>query len=108
MRLDYLCSDLYGDIKHLSLLLKINDIFNPYSIKEGDLIFYVPAGRINDSIYTDPKLIEQDKNNLVNALKSATTDGNRQAFLMDSNAMTYNIDLCQKASFVNVNDWFLF
>lgn len=81
MRLDLLCSDLYGSVEYIGALMKINDIFNPFSVKLGDIIFYLPAQRIGDISYTDPKLIAQQKDELVNALKTSTISDDRLKFL---------------------------
>jgi len=81
MRLDFLCSDLYGDINYIGLLMKTNNIFNPYSIKVGDLIFYVPNGELTYALYKDQKIIQKARLKLINALRSSNVDKNRQDFL---------------------------
>jgi len=81
MRLDFLCSDLYGDINYIGLLMKTNNIFNPYSIKVGDLIFYVPNGELTYTLYKDQKTIQKARLKLINALRSSNVDKNRQDFL---------------------------
>lgn len=81
MRLDLLCVDLYGSAKYIGMIMKINDIFNPFSVKIGDVIAYVPSETLSDSLYTDPKLLDEQKAKLVNVLKTSKTDANRRKFL---------------------------
>lgn len=41
MRLDLISHKLYGTANYVEELMKINNILNPFSIKEGDVINYV-------------------------------------------------------------------
>jgi len=81
MRLDYLCSDLLGSIEYIGFLMKLNDIFNPYSIKVGDIIIYVPSSKINEALYKDPKALQTQAKALVNTIKKTNIDSNRTNFL---------------------------
>lgn len=38
MRPDLICLKYYGSTEYLDILLKVNNIFNPFSIKEGDFL----------------------------------------------------------------------
>ncbi len=40
MRLDLVCIDIFGTDRYIDELMYINNIVNPYSIKEGDIIYY--------------------------------------------------------------------
>ncbi|MFV2015247.1 MAG: hypothetical protein ACC656_07465 [Candidatus Heimdallarchaeota archaeon] len=88
MRLDMLCSDLYGSVEYIGSLMKINDIFNPFSVKLGDIIFYLQSGNLLDADYTDPKYISQQKDALVNAIKTSTIPKDRLQFLESLNKPT--------------------
>ena len=81
MRLDYLCSDLYGDIQYIGYLMKLNDIFNPFSIKEGDIIVYVPSNKLTSSLYQDPKVLQAQAKELIKAIKTSNIDPNRSNYL---------------------------
>jgi len=81
MRLDYLCKELYGDISYIGMLMKLNDIFNPFSIKEGDMIVYIPSNRLTDSLFTDPKTLQLQAKKLISTYKSSNIDNNRSSYL---------------------------
>lgn len=81
MRLDYLCNDLYGSVEYISFLMKLNDIFNPYSIKVGDLITYIPKNMLSDALYKDPSLLEAKTEKLIESIKSSNIDKARSDFL---------------------------
>ena len=81
MRLDFLCKTLYGDIKYIGFLMKTNDIFNPFSIKYGDIIAYIPKNYLNDVSFQDPKTLNKQYDALVNKVKTLTIDKNRLDFL---------------------------
>jgi hypothetical protein len=81
MRLDFLCYKLYGSIEYIGFLMKLNDIFNPYSIKVGDIITYVPNEYLSYALYTDPKLLKIATDTLVSTIKSSNIDDARASFL---------------------------
>jgi hypothetical protein len=47
MRIDLISLKWYGTTENIDILLKANNIFNPYSIKEGDFLI-IPAVRTDD------------------------------------------------------------
>jgi len=53
MRPDLICLKWYNSTEHLDLLLKANNIFNPYSIQEGDLLI-IPAIGSEEKTYKNP------------------------------------------------------
>lgn len=70
MRIDLVCNSLYKNTKHVGILMALNNIQNPLSIKEGDIILYVnekdidkfKQGKINsDKVRTD--LVNANKGN---------------------------------------------
>lgn len=50
MRPDLIALKWYGTTENLDILLKVNNIFNPFSIKEGDLLV-IPAIKGDTEIY---------------------------------------------------------
>ena len=79
MRIDLVSNLLYKDTKYVGVLMALNNIQNPFSIKEGDIILYAnekdldkfKQGKINsDTIRT----------NLVNANKGTKKDPARIEF----------------------------
>jgi hypothetical protein len=47
MRLDLICQYLYGHTEFIEELMVINNIYNPFSIKEGDTIYYFDTEDLN-------------------------------------------------------------
>lgn len=41
MKINTICNKIYNNYNHLSFLLDLNNILNPLTIKEGDLLLYV-------------------------------------------------------------------
>lgn len=41
MRIDSICNKIYKSLNHVSFLMDLNNIQNPLTIKEGDLLLYV-------------------------------------------------------------------
>lgn len=81
MRLDLVTSDLYGSVEYIGFLMKLNDIYNPYSIKLGDIIFYIHGSSLADTLFQDPSLSSTQRDELVNTLKANQFDDNRRKFL---------------------------
>lgn len=40
MRMDLICTDIYGNTKFIDELMHINGIIDPYSVKKDDIILY--------------------------------------------------------------------
>jgi hypothetical protein len=53
MRPDLIALKWYGSSVNIDLLLKVNNIFNPYSIKEGDILI-IPALKEEKKVYKNP------------------------------------------------------
>jgi len=81
MRLDLVCIDLYGDIANLQMLMKINNIDNPFGVKEGDLILWVLPQQLSNMEKIDPKIIQDNRDALIAAFKVSATDPARAAYL---------------------------
>lgn len=75
MRPDLISKVAYGVDDYLDLILKANEISNPYSIDIGDLIL-IPDDDIAASFYKGPDTIDQDK---VNRAKGNNIDGTKMS-----------------------------
>ena len=84
MRLDKIAMKYYNDTKYLDLLCKANNIFNPFSIKVGDVLV-IPNIPKADTIYKNKgKIVERDlRDNYVDAARLSTQDKNRIARLKE-------------------------
>lgn len=81
MRLDLVCNDVYGDIQNLQLLMQINNIENPFGIKEGDLLLWVDVKDLSKMNAVDPKIISDNRDSLITAFKASVTDPSRARYL---------------------------
>jgi hypothetical protein len=86
MRLDLVCTDLYGDITNLQLLMFINNIDNPFGVQESDIIFWVDGKDISKVTTIDPKILDDGRDNLINAFKASLSDPSRNAYLQGRGA----------------------
>jgi hypothetical protein len=85
MRLDRFVSDIYGDIRNLGLIMKINNILNPFSLKTDDIIYYIDPETVKNLEYIDPKILDQQLDQLVNSLKNRSGNLARNQYLKDRN-----------------------
>jgi len=80
MRIDLVCQSLYGTDDYVDLIMRINYIDNPLNIKEGLVINYPPADRIN--LY---RIVEEStkevQNKIINTNKTTKRDKNRESYL---------------------------
>ena len=60
MRPDLIAIKWYGDSKDVGLLLKVNNVFNPYSIKKGDIMI-IPSLQADEKVYKNPGEIKKSK-----------------------------------------------
>jgi hypothetical protein len=86
MRLDLVCTDLYGDLSNLQMLMFINNIDNPFGVQESDIIFWVEGKDLSKVQTLDPKIIEDGRDNLINAFKASLSDPARSAYLQNRGA----------------------
>ena len=83
-RLDLVASDIYNNTKWVGSLGQINDIFNPFSIRDGDILFYLPESDLQRLLNVPnivPNAISSVKNDLIKALKKKTPDALRKNYL---------------------------
>lgn len=77
MRIDLICFNIYGNFAYMDELLTINNIINPWSIKSGDVIYFLDQDDLN-VIRMTPKADQQEiVNELVNPNKDTQIDPNR-------------------------------
>lgn len=88
-RMDKVSYDLYQTNKYVGTLCLLNQYLDPHSISDGDILFYLPVGDMENmkSVPTsvlDPSIVNNlsvVKNDLINLMKSQRLDGNRKKFL---------------------------
>lgn len=81
MRLDLVCSDVYGSIQNLQMLMQINNIENAFGIKEGDIIIWVDPKDLSKMNVIDPKILTDNRDSLITAFKASLTDPLRSQYL---------------------------
>jgi hypothetical protein len=84
MRLDLVSNDIYNSTRYVGTLCQLNNILNPFSIREGDVLFY--CNDIDaENLLKVPEVIRQSgvnellskvKSDLINALKKRKKDPN--------------------------------
>lgn len=83
-RLDLVSADIYNDTKWVGSICKINNILNEFSIRSGDVLFYLPSSDL-DSLLKMPINLNQAigsvKNDLIKALKKKKPDGLRGNYI---------------------------
>jgi len=83
MRIDNICNKIYNNTNHQSFLMDINNIQNPMTIKEGDLLLYVEEDDI-PSFKAPKELGPKLRNEVINKAitdKKKQIDGARQDYL---------------------------
>jgi len=82
-RMDLISLRLYGSIEYIEELMMINNILNPFSIKQGDIITYVSFGALESFHDTTEKIIKSDKKKKKN--KSTRQDPKRPPTIRPEN-----------------------
>lgn len=88
-RLDLVSQDIYDSQKWVGSLCTLNDIMNQHSIRDGDLLFYLPVSELSDlmkvpnniAISQAGQAVNSIKNDLLKALKKKKPDGLRKNYL---------------------------
>lgn len=87
MRLDLISIDLYGTNKWVGTLCSLNNIYNMFSIKEGDVLIYLPVedmanlNNVPDNIKYGNGAVAKTKDAFINLLKTKKPDKTRANFL---------------------------
>ncbi len=79
MRLDRISYHIYGTTDYVEELMVVNDILNPYSIKEGQYIYYCSIENlkllyVKDDMKTD---IDENKQQLIQSQKTKKTQNSK-------------------------------
>ena len=78
MRLDLVCKSIYGSNIYEEELMVFNNILNPFSIKEGDVIKYLQTEQIS-YLHGFDTIKQNASNSLVNKNKNTKIDPDRKA-----------------------------
>ena len=95
MRMDKISRHLYGSDDYVEELMTINDIISPYSIKEGQVLYYCSTENLQSLYTTDQTIIEekgtktikgssQTKQSNTSDLKQITVTNNNRVQIMNS------------------------
>lgn len=79
MRADLVCKRLYGTTNYLEEFLKVNNIFNNWSIYENDEVYFFMYEDKNKLYYQEPISNKDILKDLVNPSKNTQKDPNRNA-----------------------------
>ena len=79
MRLDRISYHIYGTTDYVEELMVVNDILNPYSIKEGQYIYYCSIENlkllyVKDDMKTD---IDENRQQLIQSQKTKKTQNSK-------------------------------
>lgn len=85
MRLDKICKYLYGTDSYVEELMLMNDILNPYSIKEGQIIYYYEDINNMEALYVRDDMIDNNLNSRLSLINSSQTGKNKSNILDDKN-----------------------
>jgi len=79
-RLDLVSADLYNDTKWVGSLCMLNDMLNPFSVRDGDVLLYLPESDLQGLLNVPDnvsQVMSAVKSDLINALKVKAPDGSR-------------------------------
>lgn len=77
MRLDRISNHIYGSPDYMEELMVLNDILNPYSVKEGQYIFYCNFESLG-LLYTNDNMSDEIEKNRQSLIKSSQPNRDRQ------------------------------
>lgn len=85
MRLDLVSNDIYNTTRYVGTLCQLNNIINPFSISEGDILYYCTDSDAESLLNVAEvirqsgigELMNQVKSDLINALKKNKKDNNK-------------------------------
>lgn len=85
MRMDLVSNDLYNDTTMIGVLCQLNDIYNPFSIKDGNILIYLPKSEMKSLSLVEDSIkygvVGKTKSDFINSLKKKLTDKSRIKFL---------------------------
>ena len=84
MRLDKISNHIYGSPDYMEELMVLNDIINPYSVKEGQLIYFCSVNSLSN-LYTKDEMLEDKEAKRQKLIKSSQPNRNKQKTASDQN-----------------------
>lgn len=89
MRMDKVSKKLYGTSKYVGTLCQLNDVLNPYAIREGDLLAYCSPEQANNLMKVSDaiaqngigELLSTTRRDLLDSYKKSQQDPNRRNYL---------------------------
>lgn len=84
MRLDRISEHIYGTTDYIEELMVINDIINPYSIKEGQYIYFCDSSNFNN-LYTTDDMTSDKNTNRQTLINSSQPNRNKTNLSGDQN-----------------------
>lgn len=110
MRLDRISNYLYGSPNYVEELMVLNDIINPYSVKEGQYIYYCSLDSMN-SLYTKDDMSDENEINRQKLIASSQpnrentkfndTDKNLPPTIKPSNLEQIKVDKDNRIQIIN-------
>lgn len=81
MRVDKICYYFYGNYNFVEEIYKLNNIVNPWSVKQGDIIYYIDPNFLSLVYEKDDTSVldKQTQQALINTSKNTQKDPNRGA-----------------------------
>ena len=109
MRLDRISNHIYGTPNYVEELMIINDIINPYSVKEGQYIYFCPVEYLTKLYTKDGMLTENEskKASLINSSQpnrykeNTSNDNNLPTTIKPSNLKQVNVTKDNKIQIIN-------
>lgn len=109
MRLDKISNYLYGSPDYVEELMVLNDIISPYSVKEGQLIYFADQSNFNNLYTTDEMstVKENQRQRLINSnqknrdKKKLTSDQNLPPNIKPSSLEQIKVSKDNKVTLIN-------
>jgi hypothetical protein len=83
MRLDRISNDIYGSPDFVEELMILNDIISPYSVQEGQIIYFCNSDML-DTLYTTDDTEQNTETNRQILINSSQTNRNKQNLTNDA------------------------
>lgn len=106
MRLDKICENIYGSPDYIEELMVLNDIINPYSVYEGQYIFYCNQNLLKNLYTTDNSIKEYKakRDELLKSLQKSNKASNEKSLpvtVMPNNLKQIEITQNHKIKIIN-------
>ena len=84
MRLDKISNHIYGTPDYVEELMVLNDIINPYSVKEGQLIYFSSINAL-PNLYTKDEMMNGNESMKQKLVNSSQPNRNKQKLTNNQN-----------------------